>query len=129
MRIEHIGLCVSNPIKMGRWYRENLGFKILRELGNDNDGAIFMQDDEGTVIEIARVPEIAPLDFKPMDPLLIHLAIECDDPAKEAKRLVEAGAEMLGESIRNDYRGEKILVRDPWGGLTIRAVNRKSRLK
>jgi len=129
MKIEHLGLCVSSPIKMGRWYEKNLGFHILRELGTDKEGVIFMEDDSGNVIEIACIPEVAPLDFKAFNSLLIHLAIECADPAAEAKRLVAAGAEMIGEAIRNDYKGEKILVRDPYGGLTIQLVNRKNVLK
>ena len=114
---------------MGKWYEKNLGFHIIRELGNDMEGVIFMEDDSGNVIEIAHVPELPSMDFKSLNPLVIHLAIECVSPESEAKRLVEAGAEMVGESIRNDYKGEKILVRDPFGGLTIQLVNRKNVLK
>ena len=36
---------------------------------------------------------------------------------------------MIGESIRNDYKGEKILIRDPYGGLTIQLINRQNALK
>jgi len=129
MKIEHIGLSVPNPISMGEWYEKHLNFKILRKLGTNQEGVIFMQDDNGTVIEIARVPELPELDFNAMEPLLIHLAIDCLDPSAEAKRLVAAGAKMIGESIRNDYKGEKILVRDPFGGLTIQLVNREKALK
>jgi hypothetical protein len=129
MRIEHIGLGVNNPIAMGKWYEKNLGFRILRELGSNTEGVIFMEDDKGSVIEIAHIPEMPSLEFKSMNPLLIHLAIECSDPIEEANRLVGAGAEMIGEAIRNDYKGEKILVRDPFGGLTIQLVNRMNSLK
>ena len=128
MKIEHIGLSVRDPIAMGKWYEKNLGFHILRQLGNDNEGVIFMVDTAGYVIEIARIPELPTLDFRAWHPLLIHLAVECVSPVAEAERLVAAGAEMLGESIRNDYRGEKILVRDPYGGLTIQLVNREQAL-
>ena len=38
MKIEHIGFLVDNPISMGNWWVANLGFKILRQLGNDEDG-------------------------------------------------------------------------------------------
>lgn len=129
MRIEHIGLAVSDPILMGKWYEKNLNFRIIRELGTDNEGVIFMEDDQGYVIEIARVPELPVLDFKSMNPLVIHLAVECINPVEEARRLVKAGAEMIGESIRNEYKGEKILVRDPYGGLTIQLISRKNALK
>lgn len=129
MIIEHLGMAVPNPIKMGKWFEKNLGFRIIRELGTDVEGVIFMADDRGNVLEIANIPEIKPMDFKSMNPLLIHLAIECADPMSEAKRLVAAGAEWIGEAIRNDYKGEKILVRDPYGGLTIQLVNRQKALK
>jgi hypothetical protein len=129
MKIEHMGLSVENPISMGKWYQKNLGFRILRELGSNSEGVIFMEDDHGNVIEIAHIPEMPSLDFKSMNPLLIHLAIECSNPIEEANRLVAAGAEMIGEAIRNDYKGEKILIRDPFGGLTIQLVNRLNVLK
>ena len=129
MRIEHIGLGVNNPIAMGKWYEKNLGFHILRELGSNTEGVIFMEDDKENVIEIAHIKGMPSLDFKSMNPLLIHLAIECSNPVEEANRLVAEGAEMIGEAIRNDYKGEKILVRDPFGGLTIQLVNRMDALK
>ena len=128
MKIEHRGLSVSNPIAMGKWYEKNLGFKILREAGTDTEGVIFMQDDEGMVIEIAHIPDIPSLAFKSLNPLSIHLAIECVNPEEEAKHLVACGAEFIGESIRNAYKGEKILIRDPWGGLTIQFINRQEKL-
>ena len=31
MKIEHIGLCVPAPVSMGNWYRDHLGFKMLRQ--------------------------------------------------------------------------------------------------
>lgn len=129
MKIEHIGICVSNPLKMGRWYSEYLGFKILRELGIDSEGVIFIEDDSGNVIEIGNIPEVKPVDLSLLSPLAVHLAIECDNPALEAERLLKAGAEMVGESVRNEYKGEKILLRDPWGKLTIQLINRKTKLK
>ena len=128
MRIEHIGLLSSTPIQMGHWYKEHLGFRIIIEAGTDADGVIFMDDDSGMVIEIGHLPGISPMEFRSHHPLSIHLAIECTSPENEARRLVEAGAELVGESLRNAYKGEKILVRDPWG-LTIQLINRKAKLK
>ncbi len=129
MKIEHIGLLVLKPISMGHWYRDNLGFRIIRELGADEDGVIFMEDNSGMVIEIARVRELPPLNLKAMNSLSVHLAVECANPSVEAMRLIEAGAEIIGESIRNEYPGEKVLIRDPFGGLTIQLINRKNALK
>ena len=128
MMIEHIGLLSSTPIQMGHWYGKHLGFRIITEAGTDADGVIFVEDDSGTVIEIGHLPGIFPMEFKSHHPLSFHLAIECSCPEDEAKRLVEAGAELVGESLRNAYKGEKILVRDPWG-LAIQLINRKTKLK
>ena len=59
MNIEHIGICVSAPISMGVWYRDNLGFKIVLSAGNDVDGVSFVVDSEGnTILELCKLPEL-----------------------------------------------------------------------
>ncbi len=128
MNIEHIGFLSHEPIQMGQWYKDNLGFRIIIVDGSDSDGVVFLEDDNGTVLEIGNLPGISPVDFRLHHPLSFHLAIECLSPENEAKRLVEAGAELVGESLKNAHKGEKILVRDPWG-LTIQLLNRKIKLK
>ena len=113
---------------MGKWYQDHLGFKIIRSAGNDSDGVSFVVDDEGhTILELGRLPEGPPLNGRSLLPLQLHIAVECEDPIIEAERLFHAGAELLGESPRNSCKGEKILIRDPWG-YTIQLVNRKSKL-
>jgi hypothetical protein len=129
LNIEHIGICVPAPISMGMWYRDNLGFKIVRSAGDDIDGVSFLIDSEGNaVLELGRLPEGPPLDSRSLLPLQLHIAIECENPTNEAGRLVKAGAELVGESPRNTYQGERILIRDPWG-YTIQLVNRKDKLQ
>lgn len=129
MKIEHIGICVAAPISMGEWYRDNLGFKVIRYAGNDVDGVSFVVDSEGkTVLELGKLPEGPPLDARSLLPLQLHIAVECENPSAEAERLTSAGAELVGESPRNSYEGEKVLIRDPWG-YTIQLVNRKSKLE
>ncbi len=128
MNIEHVGICVAAPISMGKWYRDHLGFKIVRSAGDDEDGVSFIVDEEGnTVLELGKLPEGPPLDGRSLLPLQLHIAVECEDPTVEAEKLAKAGAELLGESPRNKYKGEKILIRDPWG-YTIQLVNRKNKL-
>jgi hypothetical protein len=129
LNIEHIGICVSAPISMGLWYRDNLGFKVVRSAGDDIDGVSFLVDSEGnTVLEFGRLPEGPPLDGRSLLPLQLHIAVECENPTDEAERLIKAGAEWLGESPRNTYQGERILIRDPWG-YSIQLVNRKDKLQ
>jgi hypothetical protein len=81
MRIEHIGMCVSNPIDMGNWYKDNLGFSVLRSAGSNIQGAMFLVDDSGeTVLEIAKLKDEPTLDFNTIQPIQFHIAIDCDDP-------------------------------------------------
>lgn len=128
MRIEHVGLCLPAPISMGHWYKDHLGFEILRSEGDDAEGVCFIVDSAGqTVLELGKLAEGPPLDPRALRPLQLHIAIECDDPTTEAQRLVAAGAEWVGESPRNAYPGEKVLVRDPWG-FVIQLLNRQSKL-
>lgn len=128
MTIEHIGICVSAPVSMGNWYRDHLGFTILRSAGDDAEGVSFIVDSAGkTVLELGKLAEGPPLDPRALSPLQLHIAIECQDPTVEAQRLVSAGAELIGESPRNAYPGEKILVRDPWG-FVIQLLNRQDKL-
>ena len=128
MRIEHIGICVVAPISMGIWYRDHLGFEIIRANGDDNFGVTFLRDKEdGTVIEIAKIPECTALDIEKHIPLQFHTAIDCSNPQTEADHLIKAGAEWIGESPYNNYPGEKLLVRDPWG-YTIQLLNRQDGL-
>ena len=126
--IERIGLCVDAPISMGKWYRDHLGFCILRSAGDDTEGVSFVVDSAGrTVLELGKLPEVPSLDPRSLSPLQIHIAIECEDPTAKAQQLDAVGAEIIGESPRNAYPGEKILVRDPWG-FVIQLLNRRTKL-
>ena len=129
MRVEHIGICVSAPVSMGRWYSDNLGFSVIRCAGDDTEGVSFIRDSEGkTILELGKLAEGPPLDPRCLLPLQLHIAIDCEDPEAEAERLVSVGAELIGESPRNSYKGEKVLVRDPWG-YVIQLVNRTDKLE
>ncbi len=83
---------------------------------------------DGTVLELFKLPDVPPVDVRAMQAIQLHLAIECDDPKAETDRLVEAGAEFVGECPRNAYPGEKYFVRDPWG-LVLQVINRGENLQ
>lgn len=127
MKLEHIGLCIQHPIAMAEWWVANLGFELIRKMGTDADGAAFIRDDQGTIIEFAKLHEVPCLDLNGLESIQLHFAIECHDPVQEAARLVEQGAVLIGESPRNAYPNEKIIVRDPWGAC-IQLINRKDKL-
>ena len=128
MKLEHIGISVADPIAMGKWYAKHLGFRIIMSASSKEEGVAFVIDrPDGTVLELFKLPDVPPVDVKAMQAIQLHLAIECDDPTAEADRLVEAGAEFVGECPRNAYPGEKYFVRDPWG-FVLQVINRGKRL-
>jgi catechol 2,3-dioxygenase-like lactoylglutathione lyase family enzyme len=122
MKIEHIGIMVPKPISAGNWYNKHLGLAVIRQLGSDEEGVTFLRDNEtDTVIELAKLSEIPDFDFNELDPLHLHIAIECDDPAGLSSELEKAGASIIGESARAEAANERILVKDPWG-ITIQLI-------
>jgi hypothetical protein len=127
VRIEHIGFLVERPISMAKWWVENLDFEVLRQSGDDGYGVSFLRDDNGTILEFGNVPTERPLDFHALAPLQVHIAIDCEDTVKEAERLISKGAVLLGESPLNEFKHERLLLRDPFGAV-IQLVNRAQRL-
>jgi hypothetical protein len=128
MKIEHIGFLVDNPISMGNWWAANLDFKILRQLGNDEDGVTFIKDNGNTILEFGKIITKETFNFNKIKPLQIHIAIECENPEMESRRLIKNGAKLIGESQRTEYKGEMILIRDPFGAV-IQLINRKNKLE
>jgi catechol-2,3-dioxygenase len=129
MSIEHIGLCVDEPFDMADWYVKNLNFTILKKDGSKNDGVVFIEDSKGkTILELYNAPGIERINFSSLTPLQFHIAIEVENPYEKSLDLEKVGAKIEGESIRNNYKGEKYMVRDPWG-VTLQILNRKPKLK
>ncbi len=127
MKLEHIGLCIEHPITMAEWWVANLGFQFLAKTGTDDDGVAFITDDQGTILEFGRLEEVPCLDLNRLKFIQLHFAIDCDEPVREAERLVRQGATLVGESPRNAYTNEKLIVRDPWG-TCIQLIHRKFKL-
>lgn len=128
MKLEHIGLCIEYPISAAEWWVANLGFRFIRKLGTDKEGVAFISDTQGTVLELGKLAEVPCLNLDNLESIQLHFAIECDDPVQEAERLVKVGATLTGESPRNVYKNEKIIIKDPWGAC-IQLINRKDKLE
>jgi glyoxylase I family protein len=128
MKIEHIGLCIENPISAAEWWVANLGFRFLRKLGTDAGGAAFIADHQGTVLEFAKLEEVPSLDLGKLEFIQLHFALECQDTMEEARRLEKVGAILVGESPRNAYKNEKLIIKDPWG-ICIQLIHREDPLK
>jgi catechol 2,3-dioxygenase-like lactoylglutathione lyase family enzyme len=123
--IEHIGICVEDPVAMANWYRDVLGFNI-KLAGQDEEKAVaFITDANNKVmLEFGRVPNVGPL-YKKMDHYLqLHIAVKSDDPDKEAEYLVSKGATFIEKYPITLPGAEKMIaLRDPWGN-TIQLARR-----
>ena len=123
MDIEHIGYQVPDPVAAARWYAENLGLCVARSFG-EPAYAHFLADSSGHVmIEIYNNPKAPVPDYRAMDPLILHLAFECDDVAGVRQRLLAAGATAEGDVASAPNGDVLAMLRDPWG-FPIQLANR-----
>ncbi len=115
MRIEHIGLQVSDPKAMADWYREHLGF-VCKRAGDPPVSVRFLADEGGQVmVEIYNNPAVPPPDYFRVDPLILHLAFRCEDIPATLERLVQAGA-TVESPLQTIPNGDRLaMLRDPWG--------------
>ena len=118
MKIEHIGLAVSNPISMANWYVEHLGFIIRRQNGDDHKGLAFISDPEqGTMLELFENNVTPPLGSYNLSPLAVHIAVTSQNPEADMQRLIEAGAVYMEGDARKTTGDVLVLLRDPWGNV------------
>ena len=79
MKIEHLAINVEDPLAMGRWYVEHLGFTVKRRV-MEEPWAHFLADDSGTVmIEIYGNKKVPLPDYRNMHPGSLHLALVSED--------------------------------------------------
>jgi len=123
VRFEHVALNVADPIKMAKWYVDNLGMKVLRE-GPAPINARFLADSGGNMmLELYHNPPEAVPNYAAMDPLLLHVAFMVHDVDAVRQKLIAAGATPAGE-VTTTPAGDKLaMLRDPWG-LAIQFLHR-----
>ena len=115
MKIEHLAFNVEDPLAVGRWYVEHLGLTVKRQTAEPHY-AHFLADDSGKVMleiyrnDAARIPP-----YGDLDPLELHLALLSDDVAGDARRLVAAGATLVGQPQTSPQGDQLAMLRDPWG--------------
>lgn len=115
MKIEHVAFNVEEPVAMGRWYVEHLGFTVKRRLV-DPPWTHFLADDSGTVmIEIYGNRDAPVPDYRAGDPRSLHLALVSQDVEADVQRLTAAGATLVGEIDRLSNGDTLAMLRDPWG--------------
>ena len=127
MKIEHIALNVADPLAMGRWYVDHLGFKVKRRV-MESPWVHFLADDSGQVmLEIYGNPDVAVPDYGSTDPLVLHVALVSRDIESDSSRLVSAGATACGEVQVTPAGDQLAMLRDPWG-IALQLVQRATPL-
>jgi glyoxylase I family protein len=124
--IEHIGICVDKPIEMANWYKDVLGFNIKFAEQDDEKGVAFITDaNDKVLIELGKIPNVAPLCRKVDHHLQLHIALKSENPDEEAKYLISKGAKFI-EKCPITLPGDNLIVLyDPWGNC-IQLAKRKT---
>lgn len=114
MTFEHFALNVKQPREMGRWYVDNCGMKIVREMG-EYPYTRFLSDESGHVVmEIYSNDSAKYTDFKNSHPLEFHFALKVSDAEAVKQRLLSAGATLV-EEVKPADGSHLVMLRDPFG--------------
>ena len=128
--IEHIGITVTEPVKMANWYKDVLGFNIKLSPPNDEaeEVAAFITDkNDKVMLEFGKIPGISPLSDQINNHLQLHIAIESDNPDEDVKYLTENGAEFIEKCPIKVPGLSLIVLNDPWGNC-IQLVKRTNKI-
>lgn len=113
MKIEHIAFNVADPVAVADWYCKHCGLRIVRHIPQPSQ-THFLADEAATVLEIYSNSLVQVPDYRNMNPLLFHIAIQSHDPVTDSQRLIAAGATFV-EGIKLTDGSHLIMLRDPWG--------------
>lgn len=113
MKLEHTAFNVADPVAVAEWYCTHCGFRVVHHVPQPAQ-THFLVDDGSSIIEIYCNPPDQVPDYRAQNPLIFHLALVSDDPASDARRLSDAGAEVVDE-LYLDNGSHLIMMRDPWG--------------
>lgn len=114
MKFEHFAINTKDARAVTRWYVDNLGLRIARQMEAPPYTA-FLADETGRVfIEIYTRTDAAVPDYEHTHPLCFHIAFVSENNEAIRARLIAAGADRGTEETTPD--GSKLLMmRDPWG--------------
>ena len=122
MKLEHIALNVSEPKAQAKWYVENLGMKMVRDI-QEEPFITFIADEAGSMIELYANPAVDIPDYAAVHPLILHIAFLSEDIEADKAKLMSAGATDTGISQTLPTGDEFVFVRDPWG-LAVQIIKR-----
>jgi uncharacterized glyoxalase superfamily protein PhnB len=110
-------------MKTAEWYKQNLGFIIVRQ-GNEPNFTTFVSDPNGKMMfEFFKNEDYPMQNFKDWNFMSIHIAFHCNDIVSIKNKLLEAGAVVSEELKKTDSGDQVMMLRDPWG-LPIQFVQR-----
>ncbi|MFP4431499.1 MAG: VOC family protein [Spirochaetota bacterium] len=123
---EHLALNVRGQKAVEDWYREHLGFAVVRRY---SAGASFLADSTGRIVfELYSRDDVPYFDGEGTHSLTVHIAYECDDVEGTAKDLLSAGATEDIPLTTSPDGDVVIMLRDPFG-ITIQLIDRVEPLK
>jgi len=112
--VEHLGIVVARPADAAVWYREHLGFNVLR-VGQEGDVAFIQCPATGLILELIREGEVNAAVRSLTHPLQVHLAVRTSAYESDLSRLLEAGAEFSMDCKTNDPEAKVCILKDPFG--------------
>jgi catechol 2,3-dioxygenase-like lactoylglutathione lyase family enzyme len=116
MRVEHLGIYATDPEGLSQWYREKLGFSVVRTLEKEGRPPIyFLKGEGGWEIEILPSPSSRP-DKQLTDPGYSHIGLVVDS-FEQTERLLKSKGISLHD-VRDTSNGWKIgYFEDPEGNI------------
>lgn len=122
---EHFGINVTDKDQTIRWYVQNLGLRVVRDVPGK---MAFLADAGGAVmLEVYQNPNADRLDYAATDPLAFHIAFEVEDPQDCARQLVDAGATVV-DPFKRAGDDTMVMLRDPFG-MALQLVHRGARMR
>lgn len=114
MKVEHLGIYAADSEGLSQWYRERLGFAVVRKLEKEGRPPIyFLKTEAGWEIEILPSPS-SPRKRELTDPGYSHIGLVVEDFDQTAAFLESRGISL--HDVRDTSIGWKIgYFEDPEG--------------
>jgi catechol-2,3-dioxygenase len=114
MIFEHFALNVANPVKMAKWYANNLNMEICKSIA-EYPFTHFLADHSGRlVMELYSNENAEIIDYQKVHPLQFHIAFASENAEQLKNILVNNGATVF-EEHKPSNGTHLVMLRDPFG--------------